>query len=137
MHLKTEMHGSFSLDSMQGNALMKERCVADSLEADSIAKAKLLEMSESSKNHTGLIAQELKEVFPSAVELNKETGNYGIKYLELIPIIIKGMQEQNVIIESQAELINKQKKQLESFEKDIEELYAIIEKEGIKTKSKK
>ncbi len=31
--------------------------------------------------------------FPEVVDYNKESGLYGIKYVELIPILVKGMQQ--------------------------------------------
>ena len=71
----------------------------------------------------GLIAQELMEVVPEVVKthdekiVNEETGEtqkveldrYGVYYSDLIPILIKGMQEQQKEIEELKEEIEKLK----------------------------
>ncbi len=69
--------------------------------------------------HIGVLAQELQQVFPTLVskqiqplyenvkdatgkENRTQTGNkeyLGVNYMELIPVLIKGMQEQQVMIE--------------------------------------
>lgn len=71
--------------------------------------------------HYGLIAQELENIFPELVsenvnttldpETHKETTvNYkGINYIELIPLLIQGMKEQQVIIEKQQKEIDELK----------------------------
>ena len=68
----------------------------------------------------GFVAQELEEVFPELVvdavhpgETDPETGEdigeeikyKGVKYLEMIPILLKAIQEQQEIIEKQGEQI--------------------------------
>jgi len=53
----------------------------------------------------GLIAQEVQEVFPEitpVIETTEEGASYeklGVSYTELVPVLIKGMQEQQAIIE--------------------------------------
>jgi len=58
----------------------------------------------------GLIAQEVKEIFPEVVSIQKNSGPiddlHTISYTELIPILIKGMQEQQAQIEAQQKLID-------------------------------
>lgn len=49
--------------------------------------------SRSPKMEIGLIAQELKEVFPDMVT-ESESGTLGIRYTELIPILIQAFKEQ-------------------------------------------
>jgi len=60
----------------------------------------------------GLIAQELKEIMPDIVQeidLQNES-TLAISYSELIPVLIKGMQEQQLIInELKKSVINLQK----------------------------
>lgn len=70
--------------------------------------------------HTGFIAQEVKEIFPSMVSTTKETINGKVipDFLllnqgDMVPLLVKGMQEQQVIIETQ--------------QKEIEELKAMFE----------
>jgi hypothetical protein len=56
----------------------------------------------------GIIAQELEEIFPSMVDENQDrddlgnllnTTTKGVKYSVFVPMLIKGMQEQQTIIE--------------------------------------
>jgi len=53
----------------------------------------------------GLIAQEVLDIYPEVVSNtsseNYEDGVYGITYTEFVPILIKGMQEQQEMIQSQ------------------------------------
>lgn len=64
---------------------------------------------ESNTEYFGLIAQELKEVFPSMVNVFGDDSNgqseikdlHTVKYTDLIPVLIKGMQEQQEMIEAQ------------------------------------
>jgi hypothetical protein len=42
----------------------------------------------------GLVAQELEQVFPGLVHLDRETGLRTVSYTELIPLMLAGMQEQ-------------------------------------------
>jgi len=60
----------------------------------------------------GLIAQEVQETLPSIVKELKQTSEdgsplLGIKYQELIPVLIKAIQEQQTIIEQQGKAIQK------------------------------
>jgi hypothetical protein len=64
------------------------------------------------QNNIGLIAQEVQEIFPSAVRINHKAGKnsedlLSISYTELIPVLIKGMQEQQAQIKAQQQLIDK------------------------------
>ena len=63
-------------------------------------------INERGKNQHGLIAQELLEVFPELV-VQDANGFYGVKYQELISVLIKAMQEQQAEIENLKLLINK------------------------------
>lgn len=53
--------------------------------------------------HYGFVAQELKEIFPNAVVYGAETDStsLGVNYSEIIPILTKAIQEQQIIIENQ------------------------------------
>jgi hypothetical protein len=44
------------------------------------------------KEQIGLIAQEVKEVFPEIIEIS-ESGILGLRYTELIPVLVKAIQE--------------------------------------------
>jgi len=83
----------------------------------------------------GVIAQELEEVFPNLVvngshpgdindENPKEITYKSVKYVELVPIAIKAIQEQQIIIEQLQEKIN----QLETKNSEIDQLKAELEK---------
>ena len=49
----------------------------------------------------GLIAQEVDEVIKNVVNYSEYEDEYGVNYMELIPVLIKAIQEQQVIIETQ------------------------------------
>ena len=59
------------------------------------ADAKIAE--QAAKDQLGLIAQEVQEVFPEIVS-EREDGTLGIRYTELIPVLIKAVQEQQAEI---------------------------------------
>ncbi len=65
------------------------------LEGD--VKADSIQMEQAKQYHIGFIAQDLKEVFPELVGQD-EKGMLGIKYLELIPLMVKTIQEQHTQI---------------------------------------
>jgi hypothetical protein len=49
--------------------------------------------SENEKQHLGLIAQEVESVFPEIVSESSITGMKGVNYIELIPVLVKAIQE--------------------------------------------
>ena len=49
------------------------------------------------------MAQELQKIMPELIDnTNPETGMLAVNYTETIPVLIKAVQEQNEIIETQA-----------------------------------
>lgn len=59
----------------------------------------------------GLIAQEVKEVFPNVVKYDKELQLYGIDYNSLIPLLIEATKEQQHLISqlsNQVELLHQE-----------------------------
>ncbi len=57
--------------------------------------------------HYGFIAQELKEIFPNSIVMGDEdTGTLGVLYSEIIPILTKGIQEQQEMIDTLKRQIN-------------------------------
>jgi len=54
---------------------------------------------EEGKNKYGVIAQELKEVLPDLVVNNEESTLLGVNYVEMIPILIEAIKEQQIQIE--------------------------------------
>lgn len=56
------------------------------------------------KLHFGVLAQEIKEVFPNLVSEDKN-GYYSVNYVEIIPLLISAMKEQQEMIENQNQKI--------------------------------
>ncbi len=67
-----------------------------------------------SGTHYGFMAQELKEVYPSFVVLNSN-GYYSVNYQEMIPVLTKGIQEQQ--------------QQIEDLKKEVAELKSILKQQ--------
>jgi len=61
---------------------------------------------KNSKRNLGLISQEVKEIFPSITHYVKEQDLLTLSYTELIPVLIKALQEQQTIIAGQNTKIN-------------------------------
>lgn len=57
--------------------------------------------------HFGLVAQEVKEVFPNIVTVIDSEGHMGINYVELIPILIQSAKEQRAKIKELEDKIAK------------------------------
>jgi len=60
---------------------------------------KMDELVEEGKNKYGVIAQELKEVLPDLVVYDEEEKLYAVNYIEMIPILVEAIKEQQVQIE--------------------------------------
>jgi hypothetical protein len=62
------------------------------------------------KEDFGLIAQELNEVLPQYVQEGNEETNWGVAKAELVPLLVKAIQEQQAQIkELQDEIISLKK----------------------------
>lgn len=100
---------------------------------------KLMHLPQGS--HVGLIAQDVEKVLPDLVKdskfetryakpditdtKNSETINFkALNYTELIPIMIKGMQEQQQTIEDLRQLNEKQQQQIDELQKMVQTLSA-------------
>ncbi len=79
------------------------------------------------KKYYGLIAQEVKELFPDIVEYDKDADQYGIRYTELIPIMIATIQAQQVEIETLKSLIQGTVEQRSSVKKAPTSLSSLSE----------
>jgi len=64
-----------------------------------------------SGRHFGFLAQELKDVYPTFVNLNNN-GYYSVNYQEMIPILAKGIKEQQT--------------QIDQLKKEVDELKGLI-----------
>lgn len=67
---------------------------------DSISEEEIIRQSgiDPDKTHVGLIAQELRELFPTLVEEGQD-GYLAVNYVELVPLLIHSIQELNQKIE--------------------------------------
>ena len=84
-----------------------------SLRPVSYSKKSSLSSEEYGSTEIGLIAQELQEVYPNMVsEDDSKDPLLSVSYMELIPVLIKAVQEQQIMIE-------KQQMEIEGLKKDI------------------
>lgn len=73
--------------------------------------------SDKTKNQLiGFIAQEIKELIPDVVETD-ENGMLSMRYSELIPVLTKAVQEQQVIIDDKSKKITELEERLARLEK--------------------
>ncbi|WP_262508024.1 tail fiber domain-containing protein [Winogradskyella thalassocola] len=61
----------------------------------------LMKAQTDTKRNVGLISQEVQDIFPSITYYVEESDLITLSYTELIPILIKALQEQQDIIEAQ------------------------------------
>jgi len=59
------------------------------------------------KSQYGFIAQELQDIYPQLVEKDDSTGFLKIKPLELLPILVKALHDQQAQIDALTELVTK------------------------------
>ena len=76
----------------------------------------------------GLIAQEVDEVIKNVVTYNKVQDQYGVSYTELIPVLIKAIQEQQDIITTLKTIINDQKATVNHLKEEKEDTNKRLEK---------
>lgn len=69
--------------------------------------------------HYGFMAQELKDVYPTFVQKNN-VGYYSVNYQEMVPILIKGMQEQQA--------------QINDLKKEIEYIKSLVKNQSVAMK---
>ena len=62
----------------------------------------------------GFLAQDIQKIIPEAVVEPANGDPLGMKYAELIPVLVKGMQEQQKLIESQQKQIDELHKLLKA-----------------------
>jgi hypothetical protein len=88
-------------------------------------------ISDSSAVQIGFIAQDLFKIVPEAVVQpeNEEADLWAVDYTRLIPVLVKAMQEQQVIIEdlkAQVTTESENEAKIEVLEKQIQELKELI-----------
>lgn len=75
----------------------------------------------------GLIAQELQEVIPEVVSSTDDPSiPLGVNYAEIVPVLIKGMQEQQEIIEAQENRIDQQQAEINEMKAELEAIKAML-----------
>lgn len=93
-------------------------------------KVKNGEKKVTSTSQYGFIAQEIQELYPQLVTTDKETGFLKIKPLEIIPILVAALQDQQLQINALTDIINKSNSapQKVGASQDIDVLsYAILD----------
>ena len=91
---------------------LDEEAEKDSLEKDLIY----------SKVHHGLDAEQLAEIYPELVEKDKR-GNYWVNYIELVPILVKGINElSKELAELKGTSSKKVKSQTTAIEDTVEDI---------------
>lgn len=60
----------------------------------------LMKDQKDAKRNLGLISQEVQEVFPSLTNFIRDSGLLALSYTQLIPILVKAVQEQQETIDS-------------------------------------
>ena len=75
----------------------------------------------------GLIAQEILDVIPEVVRVpDNEEDLMGVKYSELIPVLIKAIQEQQTIIDTQHDEMASMKAMISRFDSDLSGLSELL-----------
>ena len=76
--------------------IKKEFAYTDEMAADPIAAAHL---EEERKDYFGFIAQELYEEIPELTNYDDSTDVYTVNYIEVIPLLVEAVKEQQQLIE--------------------------------------
>jgi hypothetical protein len=63
----------------------------------------------------GLLAQDLQKVVPEVVRADHSNGMLAVNYIGLIPVVIKAVQEQQLLLQKQASLIERQQRQIDAL----------------------
>jgi hypothetical protein len=91
----------------------------------------ILEILNEGNNDFGFIAQDMYKIIPEMVSKPEDDANelWGINYEKLVPVLVKGMQEQQEIIDEQnkkIEILETQNKKIEELENRLKELEKLI-----------
>jgi len=83
--------------------------------------------------HIGLIAQEVLPLVPEVVDTgNDPDKTMGINYAGLVPVLIKGMQEQQQQIESQKQQNRQLKTELQAMKERLDRIEGMMADGGSK-----
>lgn len=86
----------------------------------------LMKGQTDTKRNLGLISQEVQKIFPSITNYNKDADILTLSYTELIPVLIKSIQEQQEIIKNQNVEIDRLSVELKPL-KNINERLQVLE----------
>lgn len=76
---------------------------------DSVPKQLKSYIMQNSKNNIGFVAQDIQKIFPQMVHKEPSSGYYGISTMDLIPVLVQAIKDQQVMIENLQTEINKLK----------------------------
>lgn len=76
----------------------------------------------------GLISQEVQKVFPSLTHLVPGQDILALSYTELIPVLIKAIQGQQILIDSQQTTIKNQDSKIDDLTADFNQRILHIER---------
>jgi hypothetical protein len=65
------------------------------------------------KLHFGFIAQEVQAIFPSLTNVIDTNGHLSVNYIEIIPLLLQTIKEEDAIVKGQGEQIELLKKEIE------------------------
>ena len=69
----------------------------------------------------GVVAQEIQKIFPEMVSVvDKENGYLGVSYIQLVPVLIAAIKEQQVIIENLRKENAEQKSEISSLKTEFD-----------------
>ena len=68
-------------------------------------------LDDTKKENLGLIAQDVEKVFPQVIDENKN-GYLGVRYSELVPVLVKAIQEMNTKLDEQNQTIQNLQEQI-------------------------
>lgn len=100
---------------------------------DDLMKIKVVDFNfifdESKTNLTGFIAQDMNEIYPSAVTIPVDENDYwSIDYGKVTPLIVKAVQDQQEIIESLSQKNQRLETELKSLKEEINQIKTMLAK---------
>jgi hypothetical protein len=78
--------------------------------------------SDNERKEIGMLAQETQKLFPNLVSYDGEKDIYKMNYAGFSTVAIKGIQEQQAVIEQQMQMIEKQQYVIDALTKRVERL---------------
>ena len=101
--------------------------VLPKINAMNIRRYHYKKQEDTDPSNIGVIAQELKEVFPELVKYAPEQDTYTVDYTSMAPLAIKAIQEQQVMIENLQKQVTELQSKLKKEENTNSDLSAKLE----------